>query len=783
MSTLKIAAAFLAVCAMSRPVGSATFWETRNVLDTDTDLRKNVTFDGTKSVVKVPGGGKPHRFTRWTRFADLEHDRFVLELGKTSPWIEWEIVRSSQSTPDEWKVLASGRGGGGRTHKVSLAGLGLPSWAMGAHVGVRVRSDKDGTMEIRRWAIETETPSLGKFAAQFDRTARELASAHASPLERGITRHWNPQIGGFVCTFNSTHPEHYNYWLEDEGEQLWSFGNYPLMMKLYGRRLRDFIVEHCKQGFPVRKVNNQPLAAEPVGANGEFRMDTGILDVEGRLAEDPQINLHHSAYETFGLLARIGSFFVSYSGPDGVGHTFELTKPSSWSVSYHRPGRNCALLSVKQSDESLDAAFDVVVYRGRVTVGVKVTNKNALRLTNVRAGFALLDCEKYYRRPLRAVKRFGDVALLYAVEMEHENSNIVRLAGPAARGLKTYERDGLIEKATASATVAPELAPGASASMTLAGINAGAKSFAAKIEAYRDIDFEDADISLSYVGTYALLGLATYSYRFPEDKEARDLTNLMIDSFLAARDRSRNRELAYLLWVLSLYGRDKDAKEIADLIEKRAAGQGFHSMDNSGMALALRRAGRWDAADDLCSRALEPWTGGVAAPTDFLGYGALQSPRCLDTCLRQLSRALVNMAWNAPDRFTAPGAQECGCYMLVVYDVLSRLYGGIVPVRLGSSKDARVTSLDYDEQTGEWRIGLAGADLIEIYTHFRPPRMVEWNGAALDRSHWAYDSDWGLIRVTGLSGDGTLAVAVVGPPPKDDPAWPPIDYVGIQYKR
>ena len=109
----------------------------------------------------------------------------------------------------------------------------------------------------------------------------------------------------------------------------------------------------------------------------------------------------------------------------------------------------------------------------------------------------------------------------------------------------------------------------------------------------------------------------------------------------------------------------------------------FHSMDTSGMALALRRAGRWDAADKICATAKEPWTDGVAAPTDFLGYGALQSPKCLSTCLNQLSETLTSMFWASPLKLTAPGAQEAGCYDLIVYDLLSRQYGGIVPIRLG----------------------------------------------------------------------------------------------------
>ena len=74
---------------------------------------------------------------------------------------------------------------------------------------------------------------------------------------------------------------------------------------------------------------------------------------------------------------------------------------------------------------------------------------------------------------------------------------------------------------------------------------------------------------------------------------------------------------------------------------------------------------------------------------------------------------------------------------------------------------------------------MTGADMIEVYTHFRNPRKVAWNGADLDRAKWTYDKDYGLIRINGLSGDGKLTIAVTGPPPKDDPAWPPIDYVGL----
>ena len=261
-----------------------------------------------------------------------------------------------------------------------------------------------------------------------------MALAHASPLERGITTHFVPEMGGFVCTFNTTHPERYNFWLEDEGEQLWCFGNYPQMMKLYGKPLRDFIVEHCKQGFPVRRVNNQPLIADPARTNGNFWMDTGLLEVEGRLAENPQINLHHSAYEPWGLLGRIGSFYVSYEDGDGAEHRIDLTKPTSCSVSYHKPERNRALLALKNSSPEMDVEFDVVVYRARVSISAKVTNKKAGAVKNVVAGFGLLDCKTYFKRPLNCMKRLGDVAILYSEQPELMNCNIVRMAGLAARG-------------------------------------------------------------------------------------------------------------------------------------------------------------------------------------------------------------------------------------------------------------------------------------------------------------------------------------------------------------
>ena len=53
------------------------------------------------------------------------------------------------------------------------------------------------------------------------------------------------------------------------------------------------------------------------------------------------------------------------------------------------------------------------------------------------------------------------------------------------------------------------------------------------------------------------------------------------------------------------------------------------------MGIGLRRAGRWDAADQVTKKIEEVWDFGVVPATEFLGSGALQSPVCqmCPTCL------------------------------------------------------------------------------------------------------------------------------------------------------
>ena len=72
---------------------------------------------------------------------------------------------------------------------------------------------------------------------------------------------------------------------------------------------------------------------------------------------------------------------------------------------------------------------------------------------------------------------------------------------------------------------------------------------------------------------------------------------------------------------------------------------------------------------------------------------------------------------------------------------------------------------------------MTSANEVDLFTHFRPPKRILWNGAELAPPNWRYGEEMGVIYVTGLSGDGELAVTVHGEPPK--PEWEPIDYVGL----
>ncbi|MDO8683104.1 MAG: hypothetical protein Q7N50_06450, partial [Armatimonadota bacterium] len=488
---------------------------------------------------------------------------------------------------------------------------------------LQIQSDKPGKMEIIRWAIEA--PGINKSAKQHANAQKILA--HANPLERGMIPHWNYDVGSFVCAYNPTHPENYNFWLEDEGELLWSLGNYPKMMKLYGKGLRDFIVKYSKFGAPVRKVNTQPLAANMFLKDG-FYIDTGLLTVDGNLSEDPHVNIHHSVYEAHGLLASLGNFFVSYQKEDGSTAKIDFAKPSISTIEYGAIKQDNSLLIIESNGSAVSAEFVINVYRGRVTVKVNVTNKGKTPLRNVTAGFDLRDCNHYFMKPLNKFAPFGNVAILYADDPLLENCTIVRLAGPAARHVvPQFNKENIIERATASTIISRKLSPGLKASSKLADVNAGSACFADKIEMYKDVDLNNADISMSYVATYALLGLATYSYRYPEDKEAREVTDRMIENFLRVRDRLRDRELAYLLWTLNLLDRDKDANEIADLVEQRAEGhEKIQMLDGAAMGMGLRCVGRWDAADNVTEKIKDVYKWGVAPATEFLGSGALQSP-------------------------------------------------------------------------------------------------------------------------------------------------------------
>ena len=769
--------------------GLYTWWQMRNMFHGGGDLKRQVKFKDWKSIIPVPGDNKAHSVGHSICYCDLKEDIFVMEFGNVDPWINWELVARPLENKSKWKSIAKGTGEeiSGKTYRMPLSKLGYPRWA-GADMLLNLKAEKPGTVEIMRWAVLCDTPN--PYAKQQAMASKALA--RANPLERGMIPHWNPKIGGFVCAYNPTHPEHYNYWLEDEGEMLWSLGNYPKMMELYGKGLRDFIVKHTKFGAPVRKVNTQPLTGEMRPIGGKFVFDTGILLVDGNLSENPNIKLHHSVYEMHALLAKLGDFFVSYETDDGSKGKITFDKPKIYRIEPDKPERDHVQFVIESGDRMASAKFTTVIYRGRASVYAEVKNKGQQPLQNVTAGFDLQDCNHYYKKALNKHLQFGDVAILYADQPLLEECNIVRLAGPAAKNINPQlDKDNNIERVTVAAPISKKLATGAETSLKLVHLNAGSISFADKIEIYKDVDFEDADISMSYVNTYALLGLSVYSYRYPQDNEAREVTNRMIENFLKARDRMRDRELGYLLWVLDLFGREKDANEIADLIEKRVEPQEeITPLDSAAMEMGLRRAGRWAVADKVETKVKAEWIIGVAPPTELLGLGALQTPVTEEKAYQQLTNTLRTMVWDEPDKatthndYTVPeGPQETQCYTLVAFDLFSRLYGGIIPFKVDPFKNSEITKISFDEKTGEWKMAMKTAGDCDIFTHFRAPKQVLWNGKPLGSDNMKYDPNTGVVFLTNLDGDGEIALTVEGPAPKDDPAWPPIDYIGLDKKN
>ena len=760
--------------AATKPACGWTWWRVR-------DMRwcagkpEQVKFDGKKSVISL-SKDQPCTLVHDIRYTDLSRDSFVLRFGKVSPGVKWQVWVSSVGGDRKWHKLMSGTGGG--THRAPFSNTRFPRWLY-ANLDLRLWSEKPATVEILSWEIEK--PGVDPWAELRKKTYKQLVKAN--PIERGLVPYWNPNIGAFVCTYNTTHPERYNFWLEDEGEMLWGMGNYPDLMAIYGKGMRDFIVDNCKAGAPVRRVNDQPLLIYEPPSGGKFRYDTGILYVEGDLSADPRLNLYHSTYESGLLLAALAGFYVTYEDAQGTAHRIDFTKPHLYNVRYDAPKRDQAKLLIQAVDSQVTAAFTIIGYRGGVRINARVVNPGDGEIRKVNAGFELRDCDKYYRSPLNRLSQFGDVAILWSEQPRLEFCNLVRLAGPAACEPILERKDDNIVRAGFSAELAERVAKGSNASLELANVQAASRSFAEKIEIYKDIDFKDADISTSFVSTYALLGLATYSYRYPEDKEARQVVDLMTDNFFGARERLRNRELGYLMWVLSLIGRDADANAVADLVEKRAAVDKYTPLDMAGMAIGLRKVGRWEAADRICLALDKTWDG-VAAPADYLGLGALRSPELNTRCLKQLSLCLRQMAWEPhyPAAFPAnamiqEGVEETQAYALVVLDLISRTNGGIVPQFLDPDTGMEITHMSFDEKTRECRIGVTKAGKMDIYTHYRRAIKVLWNGKPLDKRLWRYNPIVGMLQLTGLSGEGELTISVIGPCPKDK--WTPMDYIGL----
>ena len=789
---------------LTSQANSATWWQLNNMYLCGGDLHDHVKFDGHKSIVQIPGDNKERGLVHCIRLSDFTRDEMVLELGKISPGIKWELGAQLLEEGNTWKPLLEGTGGG--KYRVPLAKLGFPRWAQ-ADAIIRVKSDKPGTMEVIRWAIETSTPN--KFAKQHASASKRLQQA--SPLERGLVPHWNPEIGAFVCAYNPTHPEHYNYWLEDEGEMLWSFGNYPEMMKLYGKGMRDFIVKYCKSGAPVRRVNNSPLLAKALLTGGKFDVDTGLLSVNGDISSNPRINIHHSTYEYDGLLSALNNFYVSYQTSDGTIVKIDFAQPKSYRIDYDTPKRDNVQLTIQAEDNVAIAEFIIDIFRGRVSVSAKAANKSSQPLRSVTAGFTLPDCQNYYKRAINSCLAYPNVAILYSEQPGLDNCTITRLACPAVNQLHlqfaedssdsspiataqvinesapVWTKKKKIESVSTHTILADNLAAGREKSLKLADIDSGSSSYAEKIEIYRDVDFEEANISLSYVSSYAVLGLATYSYRFPEDNEARQVTDMMLDNLIQARHRIPNRDLGYLLWALDLIGRKDDAEMIADLIEKRTNDvDAFGSLDGGAMGIGLRRVGRWAAANRITSRIAEEPDNGIAPSTDFLGYGALQSSATAKKAYKMLSYNLRLMYWDQPDKLTAhtltfveEGPQEMQAYTMVGFDQLMRLYGGITPVRLDPFAGGEITKISFNATTKEWRANLKKPEAIDIYTNFRTPQLVHWNGQSLPKANWKYNEKTGVIYITGLNEDGDLLITVKGEAPKPDPNWKPIDYLGL----
>ena len=771
------------------------FWQSRDMLHCSghSDIysgyygeNDHISFDGTKSLITI-AGGQTVTLSHSIQLCDFATDMVVLELGKVPASVRWEIGGTVRG--GEWTSLLKGEGGG--TFRAPLSKLNIHHWT--AVMEIRLQSDQPAKVEVLRWAVET--PHQVADEAQQAEASRILK--RATPLERGHIPQFNPKLGAFICAYNRVHPEHYNYWLEDNGEQLWSFGNYPLMMQVYGKPMRDFIVKYCRAGAPVRKVNDQPLMANPFVKPGDIFLDTGLLEVTGTLAEDPHIDFHHSVYEHEFLLSRIAGFHVKYTTSDGQSGRLDLTRPAH-SLELDTPRKNNARMTIESANDAVSANFIIDVLRGRATVQVSITNKSGQGLGDVSAGFEFRDCRNYYWSPWSKIKRFDGVALLYADGRPSNRSNMVRLAGPVANNVEVEMQEGEINKATASCVVTPQLSAGAEVSAKLADINSTDRCLVTSIELYKDVDFEEANISPSYVHTYALLGLATWCYRYPDDTEAREVTDRMIDHFLKSIREGRMdagedgaRDMGYLLWALDILGRDEDTEFIGSYLQERTdAAESYGSSDASGAAIGLRRAGRWDAADRITNKINDTWDFGCLPATQFLGQGALQSPTNIKNAFIQLSYDLWWMYWDEPDkatvhtyRATEEGPAETLSYTLVGFDIIQRLYGGIVPYRLDPVARTQITDLQFDKASGERKMSMSKASLIDIFTYFRAPSKILWNGAQLDESKWRYSDETGVVYITGLSGDGELTLTVIGDPPKDDPDWAPIDYLGLGKRK